>query len=75
MPAHARAVLPISMEDQPAALPGLKSAHISERRKEAILNMRIPAELRDLAKARAHAGGISLACYVRLVLEEAVTGK
>lgn len=75
MHAHARAALPIAMEDQLAALPGLKSAHISERKKEAVLNMRIPSELRDLAKARAHAGGISLACYVRLVLEEAVTGQ
>jgi len=58
---------------KPLALPGLKGAYISERKKGAVLNMRIPAELRERVKVRARASGLSLACYVRLVLEEAVT--
>jgi len=63
------------MNDLPPQLPGLKSAHLSERRKGAVLNMRIPAELRERVKTRAQAEGLSLACYVRLVLEQAVTDR
>jgi predicted DNA binding CopG/RHH family protein len=55
------------------AIPGLKTAYLSARKKDAVLNMRIPVELRKLVKARARKESLSLACYVRLVLEEAVT--
>lgn len=62
-------------EGKPAKLQGLKAAHLAARKKDAVLNMRISLELRERVKARAMASGLSLASYVRLVLEEAVTDR
>jgi len=50
-------------------LSGFKPMSFEVKRKEASLNMRLPAELMDAVRAKARAQGIPYARYVRMVLE------
>lgn len=51
-------------------LSGFKPMRFELKRKEAALNMRLPAELMDAVRAKARAQGIPYSRYVRMVLEE-----
>lgn len=50
-------------------LSGFKPMHFEVAKKEAALNMRLPAALMDAIRAKAKAQGIPYARYVRMVLE------
>jgi predicted DNA binding CopG/RHH family protein len=50
-------------------LSGFKPMRFELARKEAALNMRLPAALMDAVRAKAKAAGIPYARYVRMVLE------
>lgn len=50
-------------------LSGFKPMRFEVAKKEAALNMRLPAVLMDAVRARAKAKGIPYARYVRMVLE------
>ena len=66
--------LPHSRNEYPLKeMRGLKAAHYEARPKDAALNMRLSPALMEDVRARAQAMGLSLAGYVRAVLEESLT--
>ena len=56
-------------------LSGFKPMRFEVARKEAALNMRLPAALMDAIRAKAKATGVPYARYVRMVLEADIAAK
>ena len=56
-------------------LSGFKPMRFEVARKEAALNMRLPAALMDAVRAKAKLAGVPYARYVRMVLEADIASK